>query len=153
MRIFTKAAAVGATAALISLAATSQAGATTYSGASCENVVPCLSLYYNSNQQGSHSDFRGYGEIDNLAGYTFASRSAGQGQPVKNNAASAYFRSKTTDESAIIYFNSNQGGACDELWAQGGRYSIANRLHHTYNNNASIRIIDGSLAAGVCYQF
>ncbi|NEB04667.1 hypothetical protein [Streptomyces sp. SID13726] len=144
---------VGVATALMSVAGISQAGALSYSGTTCESLRPCLSLYYNSNQQGSHTSFYGYGDLDNLAGYTFASDSAGKGQPVKNNAASAYFSSKTPDESAVIYFNSNQGGACDWLWAQGGRYSIANRLNKTYNENASLRVKDGSAGLSDCYQF
>jgi hypothetical protein len=146
-----KFAVAGAMTALLSIAGVSQAEATTYTGASCS--APCLSLYYNSNQQGSHASFQGYGKIDNLAGYTFASASAGQGQPVKNNAASAFFWAATTDETAVIYFNSNQGGSCDELWAQASKGVVANRLHNTYNNDASIKIFDGSQAAGICYQF
>ncbi|WP_086560512.1 hypothetical protein [Streptomyces africanus] len=153
MQFFKKAAAVGVTTALVSLAGVSQAGALSYSGSSCEDVRPCLSLYYNSNQQGSHTSFVGYGDLDSLAGYTFASNSNGKGLPVKNNAASAFFLSKTPDESAIIYFNSNQGGACDWLWAQGGRYSIANRLQNTYNENASLRVKDGEAGRYDCYQF
>ncbi len=153
MQISKKLAAVGISAALISLAGVSQASALSGSGASCEDVRPCLSLYFNSNQQGSHTSFVGYGDLDNLAGYTYASNSAGQGQPVKNNAASAFFLSKTVDESAVIYFSSNQGGACDWLWAQAGRYSIANRLQRTYNENASLRVKDGSAGLYNCYQF
>lgn len=153
VQISKKLAAVGISAALISLTAVSQASALTGTGASCENVRPCLSLYFNSNQLGSHTDFVGYGDLDNLAGYTFASNSTGQGQPVKNNAASAFFLSKTVDESAVIYFNSNQGGACDWLWAQGDRASAADRLQRTYNENASLRVKDGSAGLSNCYQF
>jgi hypothetical protein len=152
MKISKKLATVGVATALISLAGATQAGATEYKGTTCNNLVPCISMYYNSNQQGSHSDFGGYGKI-NFAGFNFASQSNGQGLPVKNNAASAYFRSKTPDESAVIYFNSNQAGPCDLLWAQAGKYSIANRLNKTYNNNASLRLMDGSLSVGECYQF
>ena len=77
----------------------------------------------------------------------------GKGLPVKNNAASAFFWAKTVDETAAIYFNSNQGGPCDELWAQGSKLSAADRLRETYNNDASIKIFDGSQPAGVCFQF
>ncbi|MFC8197469.1 hypothetical protein ACFWBR_15000 [Streptomyces sp. NPDC060006] len=152
MGISRKVAAVGVAAALISLAGVSQAAATEYKGSSCDGLAPCISMYFNSTQQGSHTDFGGYGKI-NFAGYNFASPSNGQGQPIKNNAASAYFRAKTTDESAIIYFNSNQAGPCDWLWAQGEKFSIANRLNKTYNNNASLRLVDNSPGVSECYQF
>ncbi|WAU85747.1 hypothetical protein O1Q96_42245 [Streptomyces sp. Qhu-G9] len=152
MSISKKVAAVGVAAALVSVAGVTQASATEYRGSACDGLFPCISMYFNSNQQGSHSSFAGYGKI-NFEGYSFASASNGQGQPVKNNAASAYFRAKTSDESAVIYFYSNQAGPCDWLWAQGDKFSIANRLNKTYNENASLKLVDGSLSVGECYQF
>ncbi|MBV1936700.1 hypothetical protein [Streptomyces sp. BV286] len=152
MSISKKVAAVGVAAALMSVAGITQAGATEYKGTTCAGLVPCISMYFNSTQQGSHTDFGGYGKI-NFEGYNFASASNGQGQPIKNNAASAYFRAKTSDESAIIYFYSNQAGPCDWLWAQGNKFSIANRLNKTYNENASLRLVDSSPGVDECYQF
>ncbi|MFE9645358.1 hypothetical protein ACFYO0_14820 [Streptomyces sp. NPDC006365] len=153
MKFFKRAAAVGATVALLTLSGVSQAGATTYTGKDCSGAYPCLRFYYNSNFKGSEANFVGYGKINNLAGYEFATSGNGKGLSVKNNAASAFFIAKTTDETAAIYYSSNQGGPCDELWAQGSKQAQANKLNKTYNNNASLKIFDGSQAAGICYQF
>ena len=153
MKLFKRAAAIGAATALLALAGVSEAGATTYTGADCSGAYPCLVFYYNSNFKGSAANFVGYGKINNLADYTFATSGSGKGLSVKNHAASAFFIAKTADETAAIYFSSNQGGSCDELWAQGSKQAQANQLRNTYNNNASLKIFDGSQAAGICYQF
>ncbi|MDQ1027736.1 hypothetical protein QF035_005318 [Streptomyces umbrinus] len=153
MKFFKRAAAVGVAAVSLSLVAVPQAGATTYTGADCSGAYPCLVFYYNSNFKGSAANFVGYGKIDNLAGYNFATSGSGKGLSVKNNAASAFFIAKTADETAAIYYNSNQGGSCDELWAQGSKQAQANQLRNTYNNNASLKIFDGSQSSGICYQF
>ncbi|WP_338897208.1 hypothetical protein WBG99_17535 [Streptomyces sp. TG1A-60] len=113
-------------------------------------------FYYNSNFKGSAANFVGYGGISNLAGYTFATNGNGNGNglSVKSNSTSAFFIAKALNESATVYFNRNSGGACDWLWAQGSKQSQANQLNRTYNNNASLKVVDGEMAEGWnCYQF
>ncbi|WP_078491856.1 hypothetical protein [Streptomyces yerevanensis] len=154
MKLFKKAAAIGAVAGLLTLSGVSQAGATTYTGKDCSGAYPCFRFYYNSNFDGSAANFVGYGGVSNLAGYTFATSGAGKGLSVKNNAASAFFIARTVSESATVYYSSNYGGACDWLWAQGNKQAQANQLERTYNENASLRIVDGEMAQGWnCYQF
>jgi len=93
-----------------------------------------LCLHFNSNLQGSffndpYTDDYG---IDHLGvPARFASPGAGQGQLVKNNAASA--DNFDMFVPGDIYFNSGQGGNFDSV-AAGWH---VNRLAFTYNNNAS----------------
>ncbi|MCU7822103.1 peptidase inhibitor family I36 protein [Kitasatospora sp. DSM 101779] len=90
--------------------------------ASADNHV---GLYYNSNYQGDQAHF--YSNIPDFAGYVFL-----HGQPIKNNAASAWNYGTST---ATIYFNSNYAGTSDRLAPGTGQ----SRLAHTYNENASLR--------------
>ncbi|MER5181498.1 peptidase inhibitor family I36 protein [Streptomyces sp. NPDC002896] len=100
-------------------------------GSGCIIGSSCLVLFYNSYQGGSSTSFRGSNVAD-FAGYKFLSSGAGQGQAVKNNAASA-----TNDSAyaATIFYNSNYGGACDKI----ADYSYTTQLHNTYNENASFK--------------
>ncbi|WP_405010971.1 peptidase inhibitor family I36 protein [Kitasatospora sp. NBC_01539] len=90
--------------------------------ASADNHV---GLYYNSNYAGDQAHF--YSNISDFAGYVFI-----HGQPIKNNAASAWNYGTST---ATIYFNSNYAGASDRLAPGTGQARLAN----TYNENASLR--------------
>ncbi|MEV8100625.1 peptidase inhibitor family I36 protein [Kitasatospora sp. NPDC085879] len=86
-------------------------------------------LFYNSNEQGSH--FVVSQSIPDLAGYTFNSPGNGQGQHVKNNAASAVDNSCLT---VWVYYNSNYSGPSDMF-----NYHEAANLDNTYNENASVK--------------
>ncbi|MFD5749481.1 peptidase inhibitor family I36 protein [Streptomyces sp. NPDC127033] len=102
------------------------------------NCGPTLSmcLYFNSNQQGSYRIFEG--NTTDFTGYTFSSSGAGQGQAVKNNAASASNgQSSASVSTARIYFNSNYGGVYDDVAPATSR-----NLVNTYNDNASFRWIN-----------
>ncbi|BFV55035.1 peptidase inhibitor family I36 protein [Kitasatospora sp. CMC57] len=86
-------------------------------------------LFYNSNEQGSHMVVRS--SIPDLAGYTFTSPGNGQGQHVKNNAASAVSNVCMT---VWVNFYSNYGGPRDMF-----NYRNAANLVNTYNENASVK--------------
>ncbi|MFI9272749.1 peptidase inhibitor family I36 protein [Kitasatospora sp. NPDC052896] len=83
-----------------------------------------LNLYYNSNYQGDWANFSS--NVPNLAGYYFI-----DGQPIKNNAASAWNFGTTT---ATIWYNSNYAGTSDTLYPGTGEGHLTN----TYNEDASI---------------
>lgn len=85
-------------------------------------------FFYNSNEGGSHDALRS--NVSNLAGYKFTSTGAGQGQSVKNNAASAVNNNECT---ATVYYNSNYGGDYDVYG-----YKDYGQLIDTYNENASL---------------
>lgn len=107
----------------------------------------CMKFYYNSGIAGSYTVFRGFDHYS-LNGYTFLSSGAGQGQAVKNNAASAV---NLAPYNLVIYFNSNLAGACDALPAFGDTDNgPGQRLQNTYNDNASFGYgrYDGN-----CYKF
>jgi hypothetical protein len=144
MRLSRKIAALGATAA-----ATAGLVLTTapQSHASAHTTCPtwetyCMTFYYNSGYAGSYTVFRGFDHYS-LNGYTFLTSGAGQGQYVKNNAASA---SNLAPYNLVIYYNSNLAGACDSI----PEFEGASRLVRTYNNNASFGYgrYDGN-----CYKF
>ncbi|MEV7237285.1 peptidase M23 [Streptomyces sp. NPDC051020] len=87
-----------------------------------------LCLHYNSNNAGSHTGF--VSSVSNQVGYTFKSAGAGQGQALKNNAASVQNWDHSRD--AAVYFNSGYSGNYDLALAWTG-----GNLAATYNNNAS----------------
>ncbi|WP_433229153.1 peptidase inhibitor family I36 protein [Actinomadura formosensis] len=99
----TAAIAIGGAAAALA----SPASAASRNGV-CESGEFCY--YFNSNNQGSLSDFTGsvadYGAAQPSC-YDFKSAGAGKGKCVKNNAASVWNRSGKT---VRVYFNSNYGG-------------------------------------------
>jgi hypothetical protein len=103
----------------------------------------CASFYYNSNQGGSWTVFRGDG-VANLAGYTFLASGTGKGQPVKNNAAS--FWNMSVNSIATVFFNSNYSGACDTF----APLADTDRLARTYNENASF---DFDRNGSNCYKW
>ncbi|MFD0569414.1 peptidase inhibitor family I36 protein [Kitasatospora gansuensis] len=87
--------ALGAALLVPALASTAQADAS-----DCRDGEFCL--FYNSDQQGSHMVVPT--SIPDLAGYTFTSPGRGQGQRVKNNAASVV---SNTCVTVWVHFNSN----------------------------------------------
>ncbi|MFU8873842.1 peptidase inhibitor family I36 protein [Micromonospora sp. SL4-19] len=123
----------------------------------CDSGEFCY--YYNSNNQGSVSDFTDsvsdYGAAQPSC-YDFKSAGSGQGVCVKNNAASVWNRSST---AVRVYFNSNHEGAYQEV-APGYKGQLNSTL---YNNNASHRFLstsaggssrDGSCDRGeFCYYY
>lgn len=114
---------IAATAALLGVA--SPALATERNG-SCERGELCL--HYNSNLAGSFTDF--YYKVPNFGTYKFLTPGSGQGQYVKNNAASA--RNKAWWCTARIYYNSSYVGIYDDVAAGQSR-----NLFNTKNENAS----------------
>ncbi|GAA2926575.1 peptidase inhibitor family I36 protein [Streptomyces enissocaesilis] len=119
-RIVSAAAAALGAALLVPLMATSAQAASCASGTFC--------LYYNSNLGGSHVALNR--NVPDLAGYKFTTSGAGQGQYVKNNAASAQNMSQC---KATVFFYSNYGGPSD-----GFNYRDSGNLVNTYNENASV---------------
>ncbi|MCT2587021.1 peptidase inhibitor family I36 protein [Actinophytocola gossypii] len=100
--------------------------ASNYDGV-CQDGELCL--YYNTNRDGSsYADFY-YGVMD-FATSRFIAPGRGEGQPVKNNAASAC--NKDDRLTARIYFNSGWEGVYDEIPP-----NTCERLADTYNENAS----------------
>ncbi|MFJ9522323.1 peptidase inhibitor family I36 protein [Kitasatospora sp. NPDC101801] len=116
------AAALGAVLLVPILATTAQADAS-----DCEENTFCF--FYNSNEQGSHTALR-VRDVPDLAGYTFASPGNGQGQRLKNNAASAVSNVCMT---VTVFYNSNYGGPRDAF-----NYRNSGNLVNTYNENASV---------------
>lgn len=79
----------------------------------CDSGEVCL--YYNSNGQGSVSDFSGsipnYGSSQPNC-YEFKGSGNGRGKCVKNNAASVWNR---TGRSVTVYYNSNYSGSSQTI--------------------------------------
>ncbi|MDI6097480.1 peptidase inhibitor family I36 protein [Actinoplanes sp. NEAU-A12] len=97
----------------------------------CDSGEFCY--YYNSNQEGSVSDFAAsendYGASQPEC-FEFKGEGNGKGVCVKNNAASVWNR---TDKTVRVYFNSNFGGASQDF-AAGAKGNLNSTLK---NNNAS----------------
>ncbi|MEV5827623.1 peptidase inhibitor family I36 protein [Spirillospora sp. NPDC052242] len=97
----------------------------------CETGEFCY--YYNSNNQGSVSDFTGsvadYG-TQQPSCYDFKGAGNGKGQCIKNNAASVWNRSTKT---VRVHYNSNYGGAYQDFKA-GAKGNLNATLK---NQNAS----------------
>jgi hypothetical protein len=93
--------------------------------------------YYNSNEQGSVSDFKGsvddYGTMQPTC-YEFKGRGRGRGLCVKNHAASVWNRSGHT---VRVYYNSNFAGAHQDF-PPGARGNLRAVLK---NDNASHRFL------------
>lgn len=105
-------------------------GTASSASAVCNPGTNGFCLYYNSNYGGSYHKFD-YGDVANLAGYNFTSPGSGQGQTVKNNAASG--RNGFAYVNVRVYFNSNYSGPSDYFTPGVGK-----NLVNTYNENASI---------------
>jgi hypothetical protein len=71
--------------------------------------------------------------ISNLAGYTFISSGAGQGQPVKNNAAASTNNNGNSATYVNVWFNSGFKGAKDQVPPATTKNLVA-----TKNDNASL---------------
>ena len=109
-------------------------------------------FYYNSNQQGSLSDFSDsvpvYGSSQPNC-YEFKGSGDGQGLCVKNNAASVWNR---TNKNVTVYLNSNY----DDGGSEKGSQTIApgeevNLQGDLKNDNASHRVSDVlRCVTGVC---
>ncbi|WP_327287446.1 hypothetical protein [Streptomyces sp. NBC_01198] len=71
---------------------------------------------------------------------------------MKNNAASANVWARTPtggQEFEVIYYNSNYKGSCDAISANW----YADRLAHTYNENASFQGAGNPNVWAGCYIF
>jgi hypothetical protein len=131
---------LAATAALavpmVATGATS-ASAATRDGA-CNSGEFCY--YYNSDEAGSVSDFGGsiadYGTTQPSC-YDFKGAGAGQGQCIKNNAASVWNRSSQT---VRVYYNSNYGGSYQDI-PSGTKRNLNATLK---NNNASHKFLSST---------
>jgi len=103
----------------------------------CDSGEVCF--YYNSNQQGSVSDFTdsvgNYGNTQPSC-YDFKGSGNGKGKCLKNEAASVTNR---TDKPVTVYYNSNYQGASQTIPA-GASVNLNSTLK---NQNASHRIGDG----------
>jgi hypothetical protein len=112
------------------LSAASPASAASRDG-DCDSGEFCY--YYNSNQEGSISDFsesvEDYGTTQPSC-YEFKGAGNGQGVCVKNNAASVWNR---TGKTVRVYFNSDFGGS-SQSFADGAKGNLNATLK---NNNAS----------------
>nr|WP_167147617.1 peptidase inhibitor family I36 protein [Actinomyces sp. ZJ308] len=123
---------------------TSTASAATRDGV-CDPGEFCL--YYNSNGQGSVSDFNG--SIPNYGSrqpncYEFKGAGNGRGKCVKNNAASVWNRTGT---SVTVYYNSNHSGR-SQVIPNG---SLVNLQPGLKNENASHSVnYDRVCMNGVC---
>ena len=109
MRVFKRFTIVALMGALISVTfGTGSASAALARNGVCESGEFCL--YFNSNQQGSVSDFTtsipDYGD-DQPSCYEFKSAGNGQGMCVKNNAAAVWNR---TSGPVTVYYNSGYAG-------------------------------------------
>lgn len=111
-------------------------------GTSCNpGTYGCMRFFYNSNRAGSHTYFNA--NVSDLAPYTFLTSGNGQGQGIKNNAASVLNNASTF---MTIYYNSGYAGPCDTV----DSWSVADQLNHTYNQNASFR---WNYTRSDCYVF
>ncbi|MER6994601.1 hypothetical protein [Streptomyces sp. NPDC000410] len=130
-------------AGLATIAGAGLATAPTAAAASCAPSQPCLWLFYNSENKGSH--FLTTKSISNLAGYTFTTAGAGKGLTVKNNAASANFRADNNfyTSSGSIFYSSGYNGPCEKLESMENGIVFAPRLVRTYNENASVKLLAG----------
>jgi hypothetical protein len=135
LKKFTLVAMMGALISVSFGAAT--ASAATARNGSCEAGEFCL--YFNSNQEGSVSDFNtsisDYGD-DQPSCYEFKSAGNGQGLCVKNNAAAVWNR---TSGPVTVYFNSGYAGPRQTI-AAGAKANLNSDLK---NENAAHKLGDG----------
>ncbi len=135
-------ASVGILAALIVTAPSADAAAR---DGICQSGEFCL--YYNSDHAGSVSDFTG--SIDDYgasqpACYEFKGAGAGQGQCVKNNAASVWNR---TGGQVTVFYNSGYAGD-SQTFSAGAKVNLKAALK---NDNASHRFGGGGGGTGGTY--
>ncbi|MBE3008398.1 peptidase inhibitor family I36 protein [Microbispora sp. NEAU-D428] len=124
------------------LATASPASAATRNGV-CETGEFCY--YFNSNNQGSLSDFTGsvgdYGTRQPSC-FDFKGPGTGKGKCVKNAAASVWNRSGKT---VRVYFNSNYGGSVYQDFAPGAKGNLKAGLKnqnasHQFGPSSSVRV-------------
>jgi hypothetical protein len=108
----------------------------------CDSGEFCY--YFNSDNQGSISDFTGsvadYG-TEQPSCYDFKGAGAGKGQCIKNQAASAWNRSSKT---VRVYYNSNYGGTYQDF-AAGAKGNLSAALK---NQNASHQFLSSTPPSG-----
>lgn len=118
------------------------ASAATDRNGSCESGEFCL--YYNSNQEGSVSDFDSsisdYGD-EQPSCYEFKGDGNGKGLCVKNEAASVWNR---TGNPVTVYFNSGYAGPHQTI-AAGAKANLNSELK---NENASHKLNDSGSGGG-----
>jgi surface antigen len=135
-RPLTLAAAVALAVPMVAATATS-ASAASRDGA-CNSGEFCY--YYNSDNAGSISDFAGsvsdYGTTQPGC-YDFKGAGNGQGQCIKNNAASVWNRSGKT---VRVYYNTGYAGTYQDI-APGAKKNLNSTLK---NNNASHKFLSTS---------
>ncbi|MFC4336359.1 peptidase inhibitor family I36 protein [Salininema proteolyticum] len=150
-------AAITLAAQILGLAVSATPAAAADRDGTCESGEFCY--YFNSDNQGSVSDFTDsvsdYGTSQPSC-YDFKGAGSGQGECIKNNAASVWNRSSTT---VRVYYNTGHGGSYQDV-APGYKGQLNSTL---YNNNASHRFLpdseggnarDGSCDRGeFCYYF
>jgi surface antigen len=123
-------------AAILGLAAPAQAADR---DGTCDTGEFCY--YYNSNNGGSISDFADsvsdYGTSQPTC-YDFKGPGNGQGQCIKNNAASAWNRSTKT---VRVYYNTGYAGQYQDV-APGAKGNLNSTL---YNQNASHQFLSGTI--------
>ncbi|WP_371782822.1 SpoIID/LytB domain-containing protein [Streptosporangium subroseum] len=124
------------------LATASPASAATRNGV-CETGEFCY--YFNSDNQGSLSDFTG--SIGDYATkqptcYDFKGPGTGKGKCVKNAAASVWNRSGKT---VRVYYNSNYAGSTYQDFAAGAKGNLTAALK---NQNASHRFLSSAPPTG-----
>ncbi|MFF5160633.1 peptidase inhibitor family I36 protein [Streptomyces sp. NPDC000348] len=127
---------IAGTAAMVGIsAAPAQAGTAGYN--LCAEATDLwsnrLCLFYNSDQQGSFAGFtKSVADLEPWIFGHIGTTTAGQGQPVKNNAASA---ANPGSPCWRVYYNSNYAGPSDTI----NGYSYR-QLVNTYNENASVKV-------------
>lgn len=134
-RLVQAALAIGGSVVLVMTVAAGTATAATARNGVCEVGEFCL--YWGLGRTGSVSDFNGsipdYGNSQPTC-YEFKGPGTGQGECVKNNAASAWNR--TTANTVTVYFNSGYGGSSD-VFTPGQ----AKDLNNTFLENASHKFV------------
>ncbi|OQO94545.1 peptidoglycan DD-metalloendopeptidase family protein [Saccharomonospora piscinae] len=137
-----KSAAVGAAVAMLAATGLTVISAAPASAAARDGVCQKgeFCYYYNSNNEGSVSDFAGsianYGTTQPTC-YEFKGPGNGQGRCIKNDAASVWNR---TGAKVRVYYNSNYGGAYQDFGA-----GVQRNLNATLkNNNASHKFRPGA---------
>lgn len=138
------AAAIALTAPAIMVATAQSAQAAGRNG-TCDSGEFCY--YYNSDNAGSVSDFTtsvgDYGTTQPSC-YDFKGSGSGQGQCIKNDAASVWNRSSKT---VRVYFNSNYSGSYQEF-ASGAKGNLNSTLK---NQNASHQFITTTSNTNMSY--
>ncbi len=115
----------------------------------CETGEFCL--YYNSDQQGSLTDFTG--SISDYGSTTFKGVGAGQGTLVKNRAASVWNR---TFGSVTVYYNSGYAGASQAVSPSSKvnlnstlkNQNASHKFGRTYMSIGLYKLYGGRITAG-----